>query len=87
MRKRTMSCKIITIALAAVLVLGLLPGCEEAAQKALAGVIAQVGEDGIVDGVSYGTPMGHTKDFYRTIPIEATAYGQGLTFLMLTEVM
>ena len=67
--------------------LGLLPGCEEAARKALAGVIAQVGEDGIVGGVSYGTPMGHTKDFYRTIPIEATAYGQGLTFLMLTEVM
>ena len=67
--------------------LGLLDGCEEAAQKALYGVIAQVGEDGIVGGVSYGTPMGHTKDFYRTIPIEATAYGQGLTFLMLTEVM
>ena len=67
--------------------LGLLPGCEEAAQKALHGVIAMVGEDGIVGGVSYGTPMGHTKDFYRTIPIEATAYGQGLTFLMLTEVM
>ena len=66
--------------------LGLLPGCEEAAQKALRGVIAMVGEDGIVGGVSYGTPMGHTKDFYRTIPIEATAYGQGLTFLMLTEV-
>ena len=60
---------------------------EDAAQKALAGVIAQVGEDGIVGGVSYGTPMGHTKDFYRTVPIEATAYGQGLTFLMLTEVM
>ena len=67
--------------------LGLLEGCEEAAQKALHGVISQVGEDGIVGGVSYGTPMGHTKDFYRTIPIEATAYGQGLTFLMLTEVM
>ena len=67
--------------------LGLLEGCEEAAQKALAGVIAQVGEDGIVGGVSYGTPMGHTKGFYRTIPIEATAYGQGLTFLMLTEVL
>lgn len=65
--------------------LGLLEGCEAAAQKALRGVIDQVGEDGIVGGVSYGTPMGHTKDFYRTIPIEATAYGQGLTFLMLTE--
>ena len=38
-----------------------------------------------VQGVSYGTPMGWTQDFYRTIPIQPTAYGQGLTFLMLTE--
>lgn len=68
--------------------LGLLDGdCKIAAERALQGVIAQVGADGIVGGVSYGTPMGHTKDFYRTIPIEATAYGQGLTFLMLTEAM
>ena len=29
--------------------------------------------------------MGWNQDFYRTIPIQATAYGQGLTFLMLTE--
>ena len=44
-----------------------------------------VAEDGTVQGVSYGTPMGWTQDFYRTIPIQPTAYGQGLTFLMLTE--
>ena len=56
-----------------------------AGEKALQGVIAQVAEDGTVQGVSYGTPMGWTQDFYRTIPIQPTAYGQGLTFLMLTE--
>lgn len=59
--------------------------CRAAGEKALQGVIAQVAEDGTVQGVSYGTPMGWTQDFYRTIPIQPTAYGQGLTFLMLTE--
>ena len=54
-------------------------------EKALEAVLDQVAEDGTVQGVSYGTPIGTTQDFYRTIPIEPTAYGQGLTFLMLTE--
>ena len=31
--------------------------------------------------------MGRDLDFYRNIPIMPTAYGQGLTFLMLTEKM
>lgn len=66
--------------------LGLLDeDCRAAGEKALQGVIAQIAEDGTVQGVSYGTPMGWTQDFYRTIPIQPTAYGQGLTFLMLTE--
>lgn len=66
--------------------LGLLPAeCAQNAQKALAGVLAQVGPDGVVENVSYGTPMGHTLDFYKEIPLCPTAYGQGLTFLMLTE--
>ena len=68
--------------------LGLLPdACGVSARKALDGVLAQVGADGIVGGVSYGTPMGSDLDFYKKIPICPTAYGQGLTFLMLTEVM
>ena len=69
--------------------LGLLKGeaYEKCAKAALNGVLAQVAEDGIVQNVSYGTPMGHDLDFYRHIPIQPTAYGQGLTFLMLTEVM
>lgn len=66
--------------------LGLLDeSCREPAQKAFHGVLAQVAEDGIVEGVSYGTAVGWTLDFYREIPIEPTAYGQGLAFLMLTE--
>ncbi len=68
--------------------LGLLPeDCRPAAEKALQGVLSMVGEDGVVGGVSYGTPVGNTVDFYRDIPIQPTAYGQGLTFLMLTEAM
>ena len=68
--------------------LGLLPAaCAPVAQKALTGVLATVEPDGTVGGVSYGTPVGDTEDFYRTIPIQPTAYGQGLTFLMLTEAL
>lgn len=59
----------------------------ECAAKACEGVINQIAADGTVLGVSYGTPMGRTLDFYRDIPICPTAYGQGLTFLMLTERM
>lgn len=69
--------------------LGILPETEygECARKAAEGVLAMVGEDGTVGGVSYGTPMGKTKDFYCHVPIQPTAYGQGLVFLMLTELM
>ncbi len=66
--------------------LGLLPkSVERTAQRAVEGVLSQVDVDGTVRGVSYGTPMGDTLDFYRQIPLCPTAYGQGLTFLMLTE--
>ncbi len=66
--------------------LGILPqSYRAAADKAFFAVLCQVAEDGTVNGVSYGTPMGNDLDFYRTIPIHPTAYGQGLAFLMLTE--
>ena len=66
--------------------LGLL-SCREKALAAAQGVIGQIAPDGLVGGVSYGTPMGNDLDFYRRIPIQPTAYGQGLVFLMLTELM
>ena len=66
--------------------LGLLDGSfRETAERAIDGVMRQIAPDGTVQGVSYGTPVGDTEDFYRDIPIRATAYGQGLTYLMLTE--
>ena len=66
--------------------LGLL-NCEAQAMKAAEGVLGCVQPDGLVEGVSYGTPMGMDLDFYRSVPLRPTAYGQGLTFLMLTELM
>ncbi|MBR6029384.1 MAG: glycoside hydrolase family 88 protein [Clostridia bacterium] len=66
--------------------LGLLDsGYRDCAEKAIGGVIRQIAPDGTVQGVSYGTPVGADENFYRTIPIKPTAYGQGLTYLMLTE--
>ena len=50
-------------------------------------VISQIDENGAVQGVSGGTGMGHTLDHYKNIIVTPTAYGQGLTFLMLTELM
>lgn len=50
-------------------------------------VISQIDETGAVQGVSCGTGMGHNLEHYKAIPVSPTAYGQGLTFLMLTELM
>ena len=55
--------------------------------RAAEGVAAQIGPDGWVANVSYGTPMGMDLDFYRGIPLRPTAYGQGLAFLMFTELI
>ncbi|MDO5434763.1 MAG: glycoside hydrolase family 88 protein [Clostridia bacterium] len=50
-------------------------------------VLGQIDENGAVQGVSGGTGMGHTLQHYKDIIVTPTAYGQGLTFLMLTELM
>ena len=50
-------------------------------------VIDQIDETGAVQGVSGGTGMGHDLQHYKDIIVTPTAYGQGLTFLMLTELM
>ena len=50
-------------------------------------VLGQIDETGAVQGVSGGTGMGHTLQHYKEIIVTPTAYGQGLTFLMLTELM
>ena len=50
-------------------------------------VLDQIDETGAVQGVSGGTGMGHDLEHYKKIIVTPTAYGQGLTFLMLTELM
>jgi unsaturated rhamnogalacturonyl hydrolase len=55
--------------------------------KALEGVISQIEEDGTVQGVSYGTPVGNDSQFYRDIPVCPMTYGQALTILLLTEAL
>ena len=44
-------------------------------------------DEGVVEQVSYGTPMGRiSKDFYKTIPIQPMPYGQALAILFLIEI-
>ncbi|QPC88026.1 glycoside hydrolase family 105 protein [Mesorhizobium sp. NBSH29] len=61
--------------------------CASAGQRALAAVRANIGSQGFLGNVSYGTRMGHDLQFYRDIPIQPTGYGQALAILCLTEGM
>ena len=60
---------------------------EDMASLAAQAVIGKIDETGAVQGVSGGTGMGHDLQHYKNIIVTPTAYGQGLTFLMLTELM
>lgn len=55
------------------------------ADKAISAIVEQISEDGTVNNVSYGTPMGDTIQFYKDIPVCTMAYGQALTLLALNE--
>jgi unsaturated rhamnogalacturonyl hydrolase len=55
--------------------------------KALEAVIREVDHQGVVQKVSYGTPVGMDRDFYQNIPISPMTYGQALTILLLIESM
>lgn len=69
--------------------LGWLEGAayEDMARLASDAVLNQIDETGAVQGVSGGTGMGYSLQHYKDIIVTPTAYGQGLTFLMLTELM
>lgn len=58
---------------------------EKIALKAIEAIKTQIDFDGSVKNVSYGTPMGHTLQFYKEIPKCVMAYGQALTILALNE--
>ena len=62
------------------------PEFEEVAIKALEPLMDCITEDGVVNQVSYGTPMGReTKDFYKQIELRQMPYGQALAMLFLIE--
>ncbi len=69
--------------------LGILPEeYKETALKALDPILGYINDKGVVEQVSYGTPMGRkTKDFYKEIPIKSMPYGQALAMLFLMEVL
>lgn len=58
----------------------------DSALKATKKLIEYIDADGVVQQVSYGTPMGReSKDFYKEIPIQPMPYGQAMTMLLLIE--
>ncbi len=60
--------------------------CLEIARKAAAPVMACISEDGVVNQVSYGTPMGRiSKDFYKEIELKPMPYGQAMAIMFLME--
>ena len=59
---------------------------ETVARKALEPMLGYIDDHGVVNQVSYGTPMGReTKDFYKNIPLKQMPYGQALAILFLIE--
>lgn len=59
---------------------------EDVAYRALTPMLENIGDDGVVSQVSYGTPMGReSKDFYKNIELRQMPYGQALAMLFLVE--
>ena len=58
----------------------------ETAYRALKPILENIGDDGVVRQVSYGTPMGReSKDFYKQVELRQMPYGQALAMLFLME--
>ena len=60
--------------------------CLEMALRAADSILDYISEDGVVNQVSYGTPMGRiSRDFYKEIELRPMPYGQALAILFLME--
>lgn len=60
---------------------------DEVAFVAIRGLLANVTVEGELQNVSFGTPMGHTLDFYLNIPRTSMPYGQAMAIMALGEVL
>lgn len=56
-------------------------------EKAMEHLMNYITEDGTVQNVSYGTPIGNDNDFYKKIPCCPMTYGQALVILNLQEAL
>jgi unsaturated rhamnogalacturonyl hydrolase len=53
--------------------------------RAVNGVLENIGDDGELRNVSFGTAMGSDLDFYKKIPLTSMPYGQAMAMLALCE--
>lgn len=60
---------------------------EQIANRAIDGVLAQMGEHGQLANVSVGTALSEDLDYYRNIACTDMPYGQSLAVLALTEAL
>jgi unsaturated rhamnogalacturonyl hydrolase len=63
----------------------LAPEYSRIALRAIDGVLANIDQEGELQQVSYGTPMGKTLQFYKDIPLTSMPYGQSLAICALGE--
>jgi unsaturated rhamnogalacturonyl hydrolase len=59
----------------------------EVGLRAVQGVLNNIGEDGELKNVSFGTAMGSDLDFYRKIALTSMPYGQSMAMLALCELL
>ncbi|RSL80349.1 hypothetical protein CEP52_017405, partial [Fusarium oligoseptatum] len=59
------------------------PQYTDTAIRAIKGVLANIDSDGELLNTSYGTPMGHTLQFYKDIPLTLMPYGQAMAIQAL----
>jgi unsaturated rhamnogalacturonyl hydrolase len=57
----------------------------DTAEKAIKAVLGAIDKQGELQHTSFGTPMGHSLDFYREIPVTAMPYGQAMAIMALVE--
>lgn len=68
--------------------LGYIPASRmEMGRRGLAAVLSQIDEKGIVHGVSAGTCLRGSLDYYRGIRLSAQPYGQSMALLAITEAL
>lgn len=56
-------------------------------QKGMTHIVKYISDDGTVEQVSYGTPIGNSQEFYKEIPCCSMTYGQALMIILLQEAL